>query len=108
MVADVDDFTTWVVGKTIAENRAWLRAIIRRETEYESISGSLFEGDKTTFVNSTRNSCWSADEPITVQKEEVRPKPRDKILGAGDEFASEVPRTHRTCCNEGLVGGRDC
>lgn len=41
----------------------------------------LFEGDKTAFIHFTRNSRQSADEPISVKGERVRPTSSVKILG---------------------------
>jgi hypothetical protein len=66
-IAFVDDYTAWVVGKTAAENKDRLQAIVQRATEWESRSGAAFEGDKTTFIHFTRNSSQSTDESITVK-----------------------------------------
>ena len=79
-IAFVDDYTAWVVGKTAAENMDRLRVIVQRATAWESRSGASFEGDKTAFIHFTRNSRQSADEPIRVQGEEVRPTASVKIL----------------------------
>jgi hypothetical protein len=79
-VAFVDDYTAWVVGKTVAENKDRLQAIIQQATEWESRSGASFEGDKTAFIHFTRNSSQSADESITVKGQEVRPTSSVKIL----------------------------
>jgi len=69
------------VGKTAAENMDRLNAIVQRATEWETRSGASFEGDKTAFIHFTRNSRQSADEPISVKGEEVRPTASVKILG---------------------------
>src|SRR5690606_25458780 len=63
-IAFVDDYTAWVVGKTAAENKDRLQAIVQRATEWESRSGAPFEGDKTAYIHFTRNSRQSTDEPI--------------------------------------------
>jgi hypothetical protein len=70
-----------VVGKTAAENKDCLQAIVQRATAWESRSGASFEGDKTAFIYFTRNSHQSAYEPISVKGEEVRPTASVKILG---------------------------
>jgi hypothetical protein len=70
-----------VVGKTAAENKDRLQAIVQRATAWESRSGASFEGDKTAFIHFTRNSHQSAYEPISVKGEEVRPTASVKILG---------------------------
>jgi hypothetical protein len=80
-VAFVDDYTAWVVGKTAAENKDRLQAIVQQATEWESRSGASFEGDKTAFIHFTRNSSQTADESITVKEQEVRPTSSVKILG---------------------------
>ena len=66
-IAFVDDYTVWVVGATAAENMDRLNVIVQRATLWESRSGASFEGDKTAFIHFTRNSCQSADEPISVK-----------------------------------------
>jgi hypothetical protein len=81
-IAFVDDYTAWVVGKSAAENMDRLQAIVQRATEWESRSGASFEGDKNAFIHFTRNNNHqSAEEPITVEGEEIRPTPSVKILG---------------------------
>jgi hypothetical protein len=80
-IAFVDDYTAWVVGTTAAENMVRLNAIVQRATAWESRSGASFEGDKTAFIHFTRNSRQSADEPISVKGEDVRPTSSVKILG---------------------------
>jgi hypothetical protein len=80
-IAFVDDYTVWVVGATAAENMDRLNVIVQRATLWESRSGASFEGDKTAFIHFTRNSCQSADEPISVKGERVRPTSSVKILG---------------------------
>ena len=69
------------MGKTAAENMDRLNAIVQRATEWETRSGASFEGDKTAFIHFTRNSRQSADEPISVKGEELRPTASVKILG---------------------------
>ena len=81
-IAFVDDYTAWVVGKSAAENMDRLQGIVQRATEWESRSGASFEGDKTAFIHFTRKKTHqSAEEPITVKGEEIRPTPSVKILG---------------------------
>jgi hypothetical protein len=80
-IAFVDDYTAWVVGTSAAENKERLQAIVQRATEWERRSGASFEGDKTAFIHFTRNSRQSAEDPISVKGEEVRPTPSVKILG---------------------------
>jgi hypothetical protein len=80
-IAFVDDYTTWVVGKTPSENKDRLRTIVQEATEWESRSGASFEGEKTSFIHFARNSVQSADEPISVEGEEIRPTRNVKILG---------------------------
>ena len=80
-IAFIDDYTAWVVGTSAAENKERLQAIVQRATEWERRSGASFEGDKTAFIHFTRNSRQSAEDPISVKGEEVRPTPSVKILG---------------------------
>jgi hypothetical protein len=80
-IAFVDDYTAWVVGPSAAENKERLQAIVQRATEWERRSGASFEGDKTAFIHFTRNIRQSAEDPISVKGEEVRPTPSVKILG---------------------------
>ena len=80
-IAFVDDYTAWVVGKTAAENLDRLKTVVQLATRWESRSGASFEGEKTSFTHSTRNSQQSPDEPITVKGQDVRPTPSVKILG---------------------------
>lgn len=75
------DYTAWVVGTTAAENMDRLNAIVQRATEWDTRSGASFEGDKTAFIHFTRNSRQSADGPIRVKGEEVRPTASVKTLG---------------------------
>lgn len=70
-----------MVGKTAAEDKIRLQAIVQQATEWEARSGASFEGEKTFFIHFTRNSGKSADESITVEGQEVRPTSSVKILG---------------------------
>jgi hypothetical protein len=49
--------------------------------EWESRSEASSEGDKTSFIRFTGNSCLCADEPIAVKGQEVQHTLSVKILG---------------------------
>jgi hypothetical protein len=70
-IAFVDDYTAWVVGKTAAENKDCLQAIVQHATEWEARSGASFEGEKTSLnfhPASTDGRCRSGLHIIKRQR----------------------------------------
>jgi hypothetical protein len=81
-IAFVDDYTAWVTGESAEANTRKIQTdIVDRAMRWARASGATFEADKTAFVHFTRNLSKTADNPLEIDGELVKPKTEIKILG---------------------------
>ena len=70
-IAFVDDYTAWVTGKSAAETRTQIQAIVERALKWEERSGATFEPDKTAYIHFTRNSRRQDNTSLAVRGDEA-------------------------------------
>lgn len=85
-IAFIDDFTTWVVSPTIAENLKKIsNTVIPHVETWAHTSTTVFNSQKTVFTHCTRTAskiiCIEASEPLVILRASVPPSSQVKILG---------------------------
>lgn len=113
-----DDFSAWVVGKTIQENNHRIQEeVIPRAVEWAATTGATFELSKTEFIHFTRHRSRLAEseihEPIHVLQTTVEPAPYIKLLGVildrglrmNEHITRTISKSTRACLAIGRLQG---
>jgi len=80
-IAFVDDYTAWVIGKSIEDNlRVIQQHIIPRVEQWEQESGTTFEAEKTKLMHFKKRGEIPRSS-VTIKGQEVEAEEAIKILG---------------------------
>ena len=95
LVAFIDNYTVWVTGNHVRENRLNLSRIVDEPLIWERRSGATFEEGKTAYIHFTRNSKLLDTDPIDIKGTAQSPQQEVKILGILMDSGLRY-KTHRT------------
>ena len=73
VIAFINNYSAWVVGEDAVSNTAKIKDIVDHALAWESRSGAMFKGEKTTLVHFMRNPRLQTDTPLDIRGVEVRP-----------------------------------
>jgi hypothetical protein len=79
-IAVVDDFTTWVTGRTARSNREGLEAIVRDAPDWETRSGATINIQKTAITHFVPKSYKTNSQPFIIQGQTIEPHDHVKVL----------------------------
>lgn len=112
----VDDYTRWVVGRSIKENTAFLqRKVVPHTVRWARENGVAFEPDKTALIHFARGAKDTAHavdpgQVLQIEGADVPPSPLVKILGViFDEklsFKDQVARAAKSAWESAQILAR--